>query len=52
MRANIGISVSHLRYGSPVLESLILNDGLRIVGAEYSVQTGEVTFLEGPRGLE
>ena len=52
MRANIGISVSHLRYGSPVLESLILNDGLRIVGAEYSVPTGEVTFLEGPRGLE
>lgn len=47
MRANIGVSVSHLRHGSVVLEKLIRDDGLRIVGAEYSVQTGEVTFLHG-----
>ncbi len=47
MRANIGVSVSHLRHGSVVLEKLIREDGLRIVGAEYSVQTGEVTFLDG-----
>lgn len=47
MRANVGVSVSHLRYSSPVLEKLIRNDGLRIVGAQYSVETGEVTFLEG-----
>lgn len=49
MRANIGVSVSHLRHGSVVLEKLIREDGLRIVGAEYSVQTGEVTFLGGTR---
>lgn len=49
MRANIGVSVSHLRHGSVVLEKLIRDDGLRIVGAEYSVQTGEVTFLDGAR---
>lgn len=47
MRANIGVSVSHLRHGSVVLEKLIRTDGLRIVGAEYSVQTGAVTFLDG-----
>ncbi|MCX7556082.1 carbonic anhydrase [Xanthomonadaceae bacterium JHOS43] len=47
MRANIGVSVSHLRHGSVVLEKLIREDGLRIVGAEYSVQTGAVTFLDG-----
>ena len=47
MRANIGVSVSHLRHGSVVLEKLIRDDGLRIVGAEYSVQTGAVTFLDG-----
>lgn len=49
MRANVGVSVSHLRYSSPVLEKLIRNDGLRIVGAQYSVETGEVTFLDGLR---
>lgn len=47
MRANVGVSVSHLRYSSPVLEKLIRDDGLRIVGAQYSVETGEVSFLEG-----
>ncbi len=49
MRANVGVSVSHLRYSSPVLEKLIRNDGLRIVGAQYSVETGEVIFLDGLR---
>lgn len=46
MRANVGVSVSHLRYSSPVLEKLIRTDGLRIVGAQYSVECGEVTFLD------
>ncbi len=46
MRANVGVSVSHLRYSSPVLEKLIRTDGLRIVGAQYSVETGEVIFLD------
>lgn len=46
MRANVGVSVSHLRYSSPVLEKLIRTDGLRIVGAQYSVETGEVSFLD------
>jgi len=47
VRANVGVSVSHLRYGSDVLEKLILNEGLAVVGAEYSVETGEVEFFDG-----
>ena len=47
VRANVGVSVSHLRYGSDVLERLIQDDGLTVVGAEYSIETGQVEFFEG-----
>jgi carbonic anhydrase len=47
VRANIRASVEQLRSGSKVLEHLALNDGLLIVGAEYSLETGEVDFFEG-----
>lgn len=47
VRANIRRSVDHLRHGSEVLEQLIREGGLRIVGAEYSLETGEVDFFEG-----
>jgi carbonic anhydrase len=30
-----------------VLEHLIQNDGLLVVGAEYSLETGLVEFLDG-----
>jgi carbonic anhydrase len=51
VRANIRASVNHLRHGSDVLEQLRQNDGLVIVGAEYSLETGMVEFLEGiPEG--
>jgi carbonic anhydrase len=46
IRANIRISASHLRHGSEVLEELIQNEGLRVVGAEYSLETGEVEFFD------
>jgi carbonic anhydrase len=46
VRANIRASVDHLRHGSEVLEQLIRNEGLRIAGAEYSLETGEVEFLD------
>jgi carbonic anhydrase len=46
VRANIRASVNHLRHGSEVLEQLIQNDGLRVVGAEYSLETGIVEFFE------
>ena len=35
IRANIRVSVNHLRYGSEVLEQLIQDGGLLVVGAEY-----------------
>jgi carbonic anhydrase len=51
VRANIRASVDHLRHGSGVLERLILDDGLLVVGAEYSLATGVVEFLDGePEG--
>lgn len=47
VRANIRMSANHLRHGSPVLEQLILHDGLLVVGAEYSLETGVVEFFDG-----
>jgi len=47
VRANIRASVNHLRHGSQVLEQLIQDQGVRIVGAEYSLETGVVSFLDG-----
>ena len=47
VRANIRASVNHLRHGSEVLERLIANDGLVIVGAVYSLESGVVSFFEG-----
>jgi len=52
VRANIRASVDHLRHGSRVLEELIQNDGLLVVGAEYALETGVVDFFDltpGPR---
>ena len=47
VRANISVSASHLRHGSEVLEQLIQRDGLLVVGAEYSLETGLVDFFDG-----
>ena len=47
VRANIRTSAAHLRHGSEIIENLIQNDGLMIVGAEYSLDTGEVDFFDG-----
>jgi len=48
VRANIRASVDHLRHGSAVLERLIERDGLLVVGAEYSLETGQVDFFDVP----
>lgn len=45
-RANIRASVNHLRHGSDIIEKLIQNDSLLVVGAEYSLETGVVDFFE------
>ena len=46
VRANVRASTSHLRHGSELLESLIQTDGLVVVGAEYSLETGLVDFFD------
>lgn len=45
VRANIRASADHLRHGSAILEQLIRADGLLVVGAEYSLESGEVEFF-------
>lgn len=47
VRANIRASADHLRHGSELLEQLIAREGLLVVGAEYSLDTGEVEFFDG-----
>lgn len=47
VRANIRVSADHLRHGSQILEQLIQSDGLLVVGAEYSLDTGIVDFFDG-----
>lgn len=47
VRANIRASADQLRNGSEVLEQLIREDGLLVVGAEYSLETGVVDFFHG-----
>jgi carbonic anhydrase len=46
VRANVRASVDHLRHGSELLERLIRETGLLVVGAEYSLETGVVEFFE------
>ena len=53
VRANIRVSVNQLRHGSEVLEQMIRNHELMVVGAEYSLETGVVDFFDGvPDGLD
>src|ERR1700674_5647967 len=46
VRANIRVSANQLRHGSEILEQLIRNDDLLVVGAEYSLETGTVDFFD------
>jgi len=47
VRANIRASTNQLRHGSEILENLIRKEGLMVVGAEYSLETGVVHFFDG-----
>jgi len=47
VRANIRASANQLRHGSGMLEQLARDDGLVVVGAEYSLETGAVDFFDG-----
>jgi carbonic anhydrase len=46
VRANVRNSADRLRQRSLVLERLVHEEGLLIVGAEYSLETGVVDFFE------
>lgn len=46
VRSNVFASVNQLRHGSTVLENLIEKGKMIVVGAEYSLETGEVTFFD------
>jgi carbonic anhydrase len=46
VRANVGVAVDGLRNGSAVLRQQIRDDGLIIMGAEYSLESGVVEFLD------
>ncbi|MDT8323712.1 MAG: carbonic anhydrase [Bacteroidota bacterium] len=46
IRANVRRAADHLRHGSAILEQRIRKGELLIVGAEYSLETGEVDFFD------
>jgi carbonic anhydrase len=49
VRANVRQSCAHLRHGSRLLERLIQEEGLMVVGADYSLDTGQVDFFDAPQ---
>jgi carbonic anhydrase len=51
VRANVSVSANHLRHGSEVLEQQI-QQGLAVVGAEYSLESGLVEFFDGVSEVE
>jgi len=46
-RANVRASVNQLRHGSEIIEQMVQTEGLAVVGAEYSLETGVVEFFDG-----
>jgi carbonic anhydrase len=47
VRANVRSAANQLRHGSEMLEQMSQHDGLIVVGAEYSLETGAVDFFDG-----
>ena len=47
VRANVRVSARQLRHGSELLEQMIAQGNLAVVGAEYSLETGVVDFFDG-----
>src|SRR5690242_8942561 len=46
VRANVRASVDHLRHGSQILEELVMKGRVQVVGSEYELETGRVTFFD------
>ena len=47
VRANVRAGANHMRHGSPVLERLVMEGRLAVVGAEYDLESGVVDFFDG-----
>jgi len=52
VRANARAAVDHLRHGSKIIEELIESDNLAIVGAEYSLEDGQLEFFDHVPGKD
>jgi carbonic anhydrase len=50
VRANVRVAANQLRHGSEILERLVAQEGLLVVGAEYSLETGVVDVFDGGDG--
>jgi len=46
-RANVSASANQLRHGSEIIERMVLERGLAVVGGVYDLSTGEVEFFDG-----
>lgn len=46
VRANVEYAVKRLQHGSLIIEQLLETGDLKVVGAEYSIETGEIEFFE------
>jgi carbonic anhydrase len=46
IRANVRAATNQLRHGSEIIERLSAHDGLLVVGAEYSLESGVVNVLD------
>jgi carbonic anhydrase len=51
IRANVRHAVDHLRHGSRILEDMVNDGQLVIVGSVYDIATGHVEFLDVPAAL-
>lgn len=45
IRSNVRVSAANLSHGSRIIEQLVGDEELRVVGAEYSLETGLVDFF-------
>jgi carbonic anhydrase len=50
VRTNVSMSANFLRHGSTIIEEMIADGELLVVGAEYSLETGVVDFFDGVPG--
>lgn len=47
VRANVRASANHLRSGSRILEQEIESGNVKVIGAEYDLESGRVDFFDG-----